>query len=155
MKSLWINEIKNKIGETVELYGWVNARRDHGKIIFIDLRDRSGIAQIVFTPQNAELYRIAETLRPEWVLFVKGEVVSRPEGMVNSEIETGKVEVKMEELKVLSQSETPPFPLDGAGYEIDEELRLKYRYLDLRRERLKDNLIMRHKVIKFMRNYLD
>ena len=154
MKKIWINDIKDKIGETVELYGWVNVRRDHGKIIFIDLRDRSGVAQLVFTPQNEELYKIAETLRSEWVLFVKGEVVERPKGMQNSEIETGKVEVKVEELKILNQSETPPFPLDSVGHEIEEELRLKYRYLDLRRERLKNNLILRHKVIKFMRDYL-
>ncbi|MBI4117239.1 MAG: aspartate--tRNA ligase [Parcubacteria group bacterium] len=155
MKKLWVNEIKDRIGETVELFGWVNVRRDHGKIIFIDLRDRSGIVQLVFTPQNGELYKIAETLRPEWVIFVKGEVASRPKGMINDEIETGKVEVRPVEMIILSKSETPPFPLDSAGHEIDEELRLKYRYLDLRRERLKNNLIMRHKVIKFMRNYLD
>ncbi|MEK7659377.1 MAG: aspartate--tRNA ligase [Patescibacteria group bacterium] len=155
MKKLWINEIKDKTGETVELFGWVNVRRDHGKIIFIDLRDRSGIAQLVFTPKDEKLYKIAETLRSEWVLFVKGEVVERPKGMVNSEIETGKVEVKAVEVIILSKSETPPIPLDGAGHEIEEELRLKYRYLDLRRERLKNNLIMRHKVIKFMRDYLN
>ncbi|MEK7537003.1 MAG: aspartate--tRNA ligase [Patescibacteria group bacterium] len=155
MKRYWVNEIKDKVGETVELFGWVNVRRDHGKIIFIDLRDRSGIAQLVFTPQNEELYKIAETLRPEWVLFIKGEVSERPQGMENPEIETGKVEVKAVEVVILSQSETPPFPLDSAGHEIDEELRLKYRYLDLRRERLKNNLIMRHKVIKFMRDYLN
>ncbi len=154
MKSLWINEIKDKAGETVELFGWVNVRRDHGKIIFIDLRDRSGIAQLVFTPQDKELYKMAETLRPEWVISVKGKVVERPKGMENPEIETGKVEVKVSEISVLSESETPPFPLDSPGHEIDEELRLKYRYLDLRRERLKNNLILRHHVIQFMRNYL-
>ena len=155
MKSVWIKDIKDKIGERVELFGWVNVRRDHGKIIFIDLRDRSGIAQLVFTPQNKGLYKIAETLRPEWVLRVKGEVSQRPKGMENPELETGKVEVKVEELEVLNESETPPFPLDSLGHEIDEELRLKYRYLDLRRERLKNNLILRHKTIKFIRDYLD
>ncbi len=155
MKRYWINEIKDKIGETVELYGWVNVRRDHGKIIFIDLRDRSGIAQLVFTPENRELYKIAETLRPEWVLSVKGEVAKRPKGMENPEIETGKVEIKVKEIFVFNQSETPPFPLDTSGYEIDEELRLKYRYLDLRRARLKNNLILRNKVIKFFRDYLN
>ncbi|MEK7203703.1 MAG: OB-fold nucleic acid binding domain-containing protein, partial [Patescibacteria group bacterium] len=80
MKDVWIKDIKDKVGETVELFGWVNVRRDHGKIIFIDLRDRSGIAQLVFTPQNEELYKIAETLRPEWVISVKGEVAKRPKG---------------------------------------------------------------------------
>ncbi|MBI2003491.1 MAG: aspartate--tRNA ligase [Parcubacteria group bacterium] len=155
MKRHWINEIKDKIGETVELFGWVNVRRDHGKIIFIDLRDRSGICQLVFTPQNEELYKIAESLRPEWVLQVKGEVAERPKGMENPEIETGKVEVKVEEFKVLSQSETPPFPLDSAGHEIEEELRLKHRYLDLRRERLKNNLILRHRLAGAVRDYLN
>ncbi len=154
MKSLWIKEIKDRAGETVELFGWVNVRRDHGKIIFIDLRDRSGIAQLVFTPQQGKLYKISESLRPEWVIFIKGKVADRPKGMENPDIETGKVEVKVSEISVLSESETPPLPLDTPGHEIDEELRLKYRYLDLRRERLKNNLILRHHVIQFMRNYL-
>ncbi len=142
------------MGETVELFGWVNVRRDHGKIIFIDLRDRSGIVQIVFTPKDEKLYRLADSLRSEFVVSVKGEVAVRPKGMENEELETGKVEVKVQEVKILSESETPPFPLDTPGLEIDEELRLKYRYLDLRRERLKKNLILRHKVTKFIRDYL-
>jgi len=155
MKNIWINEIKDKVGKTVELFGWVNVRRDHGKIIFIDLRDRSGICQLVFTPKDDKLYKIAETLRPEWVISVKGEVAERPKGMENPEIETGKVEMKVKEINVLSESETSPFPLDTSGHEIDEELRLKYRYLDLRRKRLKNNLIMRHRLIKFIRDYLN
>src|SRR3989338_950835 len=133
MKKLWINDIKDKTGETVELYGWVNVRRDHGKIIFIDLRDRSGIAQLVFSPSQIsernlggqapqnDLYELAGVLRPEWVIWVKGEVVKRPEGMKNPEIETGEVEIRVAEMNVLSESETPPFPLDTAGREIDEE----------------------------------
>ncbi|MEK7579972.1 MAG: aspartate--tRNA ligase [Patescibacteria group bacterium] len=154
MKSIWINEIKDKTGETVELFGWVNVRRDHGKIIFIDLRDRSGVAQLVFTPKDVELYKIAETLRPEWVLRVKGEVAKRPEGMENPEIETGKVEVKVKEIKVLNEAETPPFPLDTPGIEIDEELRLKYRYLDLRRLRLQKNIKIRSEFIDRVRHFL-
>ena len=154
MKEHWINETKDKIGETVELFGWVNVRRDHGKIVFIDLRDRSGIVQLVFTPQSEELYKIAETLRPEWVISVKGEVASRPKGMENEEIETGKIEIKVREIKVLSESETTPFPLDTPGYEIDEELRLKYRYLDLRRERLQKNIKLRSEFIERVREFL-
>ena len=154
MKSIWIKDIKDRVGETVELYGWVNVRRDHGKIIFIDLRDRSGIAQIVFTPQNKELYKIAEALRPEWVISVKGEVAERPKGMENPEIETGKVEVKVKEIQILSEAVTPPFPLDSSGLEIDEELRLKYRYSDLKRQRLLKNLKVRHKAVLFIRNWL-
>jgi len=155
MKTIWINQTKNKVGETVELYGWVNVRRDHGKIIFIDLRDRSGIVQLVFVPSDKKIYRIADSLRPEWVIYAKGKVAERPKGMQNSEIETGNVEIQVQDIKILNKSETPPIPLDSEGYEIDEELRLQYRYLDLRRERVKNNIILRYKVIKFLREYLD
>lgn len=151
----WITETKEKIGERVELFGWVNSRRDHGKIIFIDLRDRSGIIQLVFTPENRNLYKLANTLRSEWVIKVFGEIVKRPEGMRNPEIETGEIELKVEKLEIISKAKTLPIPLDNSGYEIEEELRLKYRYLDLRRERLKKNLIIRNKVLKFIRDYLN
>lgn len=135
MKKIWINEIKDKTGETVELYGWVNVRRDHGKIIFIDLRDRSGIAQLVFTPQNEELYKIVETLRPEWVISVKGEVVERPKGMQNNEIETGKIEVKVQELQILSEAQQPiPIQIiDKTETEADLDTRMDWRWLDLRK----------------------
>ena len=135
MKDVWIKDIKDKVGETVELFGWVNVRRDHGKIIFIDLRDRSGIAQLVFTPQNEELYKIAETLRPEWVISVKGEVAKRPKGMENPEIETGKVEVKVSELKILSEAKQP-IPIQVAEKtesEPDLDTRMDWRWLDLRK----------------------
>lgn len=154
MKETSILEAKNKIGETVELYGWVHNRRDHGKIIFIDLRDRSGLVQIVFTPAQKELYGLADSLRGEWVVFIKGKVKERPEKMVNLEIPTGKIEIEPISLTVLSEAMTPPFALDSDGYEIGEETRMKYRYLDLRRERMKKNLIMRHRVIRFFRNFL-
>lgn len=154
MKKLWVNETKDKIGETVELFGWVNVRRDHGKIIFIDLRDRSGVVQLVFTPKDEELYRLADHLRPEFVVFVKGEVAVRPKGMDNPELETGEVEIKVQEIKVLSESETPPFPLDTPGHEIDEEIRLKYRYLDLRRARLQKNIKLRSEFIQKIRQFL-
>lgn len=155
MKNIWISQTKDKVGEIVELYGWVSVRRDHGKIIFIDLRDRSGIVQLVFVPNDKEVYKIADSLRPEWVVYVKGKVSERPKGMQNPDIETGNVEIQVQNIKVLNKSETPPIPLDSKGYEIDEELRLQYRYLDLRRERLKNNMILRYKIIKFLRDYLD
>ncbi len=149
-----IKEIINKEGESVELAGWVDVRRVHGKIIFIDLRDRSGKAQIVFTPTNKEVYELVQKLRPEWVIKIIGKVSRRPKGMENPEIETGEFEIQAENLEILNESQTPPFSLDNDGYEIGEEIRLKYRYLDLRRQRLQKNLKARHQVIKFIRDYL-
>jgi len=148
-----INETKNKVDETVELFGWVHNRRDHGKLIFIDLRDRSGVVQVVFVPQQKD-YEVASTLRSEWVVKIIGKVAERPEKMVNADIETGKIEIQPESLEVLSQSETPPFPLDTDGREIDEEVRLKYRYLDLRRERLQRNITLRSKFVDASRQFL-
>ena len=148
-----ILNVKDLVGQSVNLYGWVATRRDHGKIIFIDLRDRSGIVQVVFTPSSKD-YTIASELRSEWVLRIKGQVKARPDKMVNSEIETGKVEIEPEEMEVLNKSETPPFPLDTDGYEIGEESRMKYRYLDLRRHRMAKNLMARHKIVMFIRNWL-
>jgi aspartyl-tRNA synthetase len=150
-----IAETKNKAGESVELFGWVHNRRDHGKIIFIDLRDRSGLAQVVFTPSDKEMYEIAEKLRSEWVVKITGKVAERPAAMVNKEIETGGIEIQPESLEVLAEAATPPFALDTDGREIGEENRMKYRYLDLRRERMRNNLILRHKIIKFVRDFLD
>ncbi len=148
-------EIIDKVGEKVELAGWVDVRRDHGKIIFIDLRDRSGIVQLVFVPKDMpEVYQLAETLRPEWVIRVSGKVSERPKGMINDNLKTGQLEIQVSELEVITKAETPMFPLDTDGYEVSEELRMQYRYLDLRRHRMVKNLRNRHKVIKFMRDYL-
>ena len=141
------------IGKQVKVAGWVNSRRDHGKIIFIDLRDRWGLVQLVFTPK-CKMYELAEKLRPEWVIEVKGKVQKRPKGMENPKIETGNIEIKSESLKIFSEAKTLPFRIDTDGYEINEEKRLKYRYLDLRRPRLKRNLEIRQKVIQFMREFL-
>src|SRR3989338_3226128 len=148
-----ILDVKNLVGKSVNLFGWVATRRDHGKIIFIDLRDWSGIVQVVFTPSSKD-YAIASELRSEGVLRIKGQVKTRPEKMFNAEIETGKVEIEPEEKEVLNKSETPPFPLDTDGYEIGEESRMKYRYLDLRRQRMAKNLTVRHKIATFIRNWL-
>ena len=144
----------NKIGETVILMGWVETRRDHGKLIFIDLRDRWGIVQVVFNPKNGELLKSADRLRPEWVVKIEGVVKERPKGMQNSEIPTGNVEIEAVGLEILAEAKTPPFDIAGDGHEIGEESRLKYRYLDLRRSRLLKNLASRDKIISFARNYL-
>jgi len=155
MPRFLVNQTAKHIGERVRVCGWVNVRRAHGKILFIDLRDRSGILQVVFTPSNKEVYDLAETLRPEWVVEITGQIVKRPEKMVNPKIETGQVEMSAESLKILSKAETLPFSIEGDGMDINEEIRMKYRYLDLRRERMKNNLIARHKAIKFIRDFLD
>ena len=144
----------HKIGESVVLKGWIHSRRDHGKLIFCDLRDRWGMVQIVFTPADKELLATADRLRPEWVVQIEGKVKERPKGMQNPELLTGNIEIEAKALEILSESETPPFAIDTDGYEIGEEHRLKYRYLDIRRERMKRNLIMRDKVISFIRAYL-
>ena len=146
----------NKVDEVVPLAGWVANRRDHGKLIFIDLRDRSGVCQVVFGPWSGEeIYAQAQKLRSEWVIQIQGLIKKRPENMVNADLPTGTVEVDVKELTIINESQTPPFPLEGDGYEIDEEARMKYKYLDLRRDRLQKNLALRHRVIKFIRDYLD
>ncbi len=147
-------EIINKVGEEVELAGWVATRRDHGKLIFIDLRDRSGISQVVFLPDNKELHELASKLRTEWVIKIIGKVVSRPENMVNAEIETGKFEIQAEKLEIINEAETLPISIDTSGYEIGEEVRMKYRYVDLRRERLQKNIRIRARVEKYIRDFL-
>ena len=155
MQRFLVAEAAKHIGEKVKIFGWVNTRRAHGKILFIDLRDISGIMQVVFVPSNKEVYDLAQELRPEWVVEINGQIVKRPEQMINDKIETGKVELSVDSLKVLSKSETLPLSIEDDGYEIGEDVRMKYRYLDLRRERLKRNLIARHKIIKFIRDFLD
>jgi len=152
MKRIFVNETINKIGEKVKVAGWVNVRRDHGKLIFIDLRDRTGILQVVFAGQNKNLWKIADTLRPEWVVSIEGLVKERPENLRNSKIETGNVELEAEVLEVLNESETPPFEI-GDKNKIGEELRMEYRYLDLRDPKMQENLIKRSEVLKFLNNY--
>ena len=132
----------------MKIYGWVDARRDHGKLIFIDLRDSTGKIQIVAGSE-------ADKLRSEWVISVEGEVKKRPDNMVNPNVELGDLEISADKIEVLSESKTPPFDIGTDGYDVNEETRLKYRYLDLRRPRLQKNLRMRHKIIKFIRDYLD
>jgi aspartyl-tRNA synthetase len=142
-------------GEEVTIAGWVHRRRDHGSLIFIDVRDRDGIVQVTFNPDLApEAHKVAEGLRNEWVVQIVGTVERRPEGTVNSELPTGEVEVSATRAAVLGESETPPFSVNEDA-EVDEALRLKYRYLDLRRPRMLGMMILRHKVVKFIRDFLD
>ena len=145
---------KDDAGERVRLAGWVHRRRDHGGLIFIDLRDRWGITQITFHPERSGIFTAAERLRPEWSISVEGEVVRRPEGNENPDLPTGAIEVEATGLEILNPSETPPFEIER-DRAVDEMLRLKYRYLDLRRERMRDKILLRHRVVKHMRDYLD
>jgi aspartyl-tRNA synthetase len=142
-------------GHTVTLAGWVHRRRDHGGLIFIDLRDRSGIVQVTVNPTRGEAHALADRVRGEYVLQIAGPVRERPAGTANPNLPTGEVEVLAEELKILSPSKAIPIPLDDDGYKTDESLRLTYRYLDLRRFRMQKNLVLRHRTILFIRQYLD
>ena len=146
----------NHAGQTVTLSGWVNRRRDHGGVAFFDLRDRSGIVQITINPDlPKEILDQVENVRMEWVLQVEGEVQKRPEGMTNPKMETGEIEIIAKNVKILNPSKPLPFVISSDADLPDENTRLKYRYLDLRRERLTRNIVLRHKVVKFMRDYLD
>ena len=146
---------KADVGKEVVLMGWVLRRRDHGGVIFIDLRDREGLTQIVFNPEiNPEVHVKAHQLRSEWVLAVKGRVEERPGDMANDKLATGEIEVLIDELTILNSSKTPPFPLDE-DVEVSDNLRLQYRYIDLRRPEMAANLIMRHKAVQCVRNYLN
>lgn len=142
------------IGREVVLMGWALRRRDHGGLIFIDLRDREGIAQIVFDPEvNAAAHQTAEAVRSEYVLAIKGKVIPRPEGTVNPNMKTGEVEIQVVECKLLNRSKPLPFMLDEHS-DVNENIRLKYRYLDMRRPQLAQNLILRHQVAQVTRQYL-
>ena len=145
------------IGSEVSLSGWVDSIRDHGGIIFIDLRDRKGVTQVMFDPAGTpEVSARAAQLRPESVISVAGKVVPRPEGTVNASLPTGTVEVEATVLELLNHSETPPFPLDDAGGDkVNEDLRLTYSYLDLRRPKMRRNLQVRHRATKSIRDYFD
>ena len=142
------------VARAVELNGWVHRRRDHGGLIFIDVRDRSGLTQVTFDPSNAEVFALAETLRSEDVIRVRGTVRRRPAGTENAKLPTGDVEVPAGALDVLNRSETPPFVI-AADEEPSEDVRLRWRYLDLRRPRMQRNLTMRHRIVKAIRDYFD
>ncbi len=155
-RDAWAGELDaQRAGETVRVAGWVSRRRDLGGLIFIDLRDRTGILQLVFHPETAaEAHALAGTLRSEHVISVQGEVVRREEGTVNPKIATGEIELSVSSAERLAESPTPPFPIDD-GEEVDELLRLKHRMLDLRREPMQETIILRHTIVRAIRDYLN
>jgi len=147
--------VLDKEGETINLAGWVHKRRDHGGLVFIDLRDNSGIVQVVFDQGISEKsYVDAQSLRPEWVVSVKGKVLPRPAGTENTRIPSGMCEVHCSELRVLNESKTPPFEISDDSDNTDEQIRLRYRYLDLRKSAMHQNIILRHNVVKYIREFL-
>ena len=144
------------VDKEVILMGWVHRRRDHGGLIFVDLRDREGIVQIVFNPEIDKVaYEKAKLIKPEYVILVKGKVRLRPEGTENKEIKTGLYEVEVKELRILNEAKTPPFPVAQEKVDVDETTRLQYRYIDLRREKMRANLILRHKLTMTVREFLN
>ena len=146
---------REREGQDVTLGGWVHARRDHGGLIFIDIRDRSGIVQVVFNPELApDSHAASERFRSEWVVQVSGTVRLRPEGTLNPGLATGEIEVIASDAVVLNESKTPPFEI-GDDLDVDELLRMKFRYLDLRRPRMQQTMTLRHKVVKYIRDFLD
>jgi aspartyl-tRNA synthetase len=153
-KRTYIGELAAHIGEEVKIMGWVDVRRDQGKLIFFDFRDMSGYVQGVILPNAAEAHEVGAKLRPEWVVEVTGKINKRPDKNIQSEKQNGDIELEILSIIVLNEAETPPFDISGDGREISEELRLKYRYLDLRRPRLQRNIRMRDKIITFFRDYM-
>ncbi|HEY6284388.1 MAG TPA: aspartate--tRNA ligase [Ktedonobacteraceae bacterium] len=145
----------SNIGQQVMLAGWVNKRRDHGGLVFLDIRDRYGITQVISDPERApEVHRIASELRSEYVVQISGKVVPRLAGTENQNLSTGAIEIAADAIEILNPSRTTPFPISDT-IQVDESLRLKYRYLDLRRPSMRDNMILRHRVVKTIRDYLD
>ncbi len=156
MRSHYCGDLnREQMGQEVCLNGWVHRRRDHGGVIFIDLRDRSGLVQVVIDPDNPETFRLAEQARGEYVIRIEGRVRPRPEGTENKEMPTGEVEILARSLTILNSSETPPIQLDDHGRDAAEELRLRYRYIDLRRPEMQERLRQRARITQNLRNFLD
>ncbi|MFA5934497.1 MAG: aspartate--tRNA ligase [Candidatus Paceibacterota bacterium] len=154
MERIYIKELASKVGEEVKICGWIDVRRDHGKLIFIDLRDMSGKVQMVVLPNHTEAHALASTVRPEWVVEVTGKVNARPERMVNKDEVNGSVEIEILSMSVLNEASVPPIDVRSNGIDIGEDARLKYRFLDLRRPRMQKNIRNRHKVMLMTRNLL-
>ncbi|OGE80085.1 MAG: hypothetical protein A2660_00345 [Candidatus Doudnabacteria bacterium RIFCSPHIGHO2_01_FULL_45_18] len=156
MQRTLIKDTINQVGKTVKLAGWVHIRRDHGKLIFLDLRDKSGLMQLVVNPKvSAEAHTAANEIRNEFVIEVEGTVKERDAKQINPDLETGKVEVEMTKLNILSRAKALPFELNEDTRKVNEEARMKYRYLDLRSERMAKNLKLRHKAATLVREYLN
>jgi len=156
LKRIFSSKAHEFVGQEIKLQGWIKIRRDHGKLIFLDLRDKDGIIQVVVNPKvSEESYKVAQELRPEFVVEIVGKVNKRPEGTINKDLASGTVEIEAKKVSILNTSETPPIDVTTEGLEIGEDLRLKYRYLDLRRPRMQKNIRFRHRVIKEIRDYLD
>ena len=156
-RDIWCGQVlPDRVDSEVRVAGWVNRRRDHGGLIFIDLRDRTGIVQLVFHPDTSgEAFELAHKLRAEDVLSASGTVVRRSEETVNPELPTGAVELSVAAADLLADAETPPFQVEGFSGEVGEDARLRYRYLDLRREPMREALMLRHRVTRAMREFLD
>jgi aspartyl-tRNA synthetase len=155
MQRTLIKDTVSKIGEEVLIQGWIDIRRDHGKLIFLDIRDRSGLIQAVVIPQvSPEAHKVAQELRTEFVVEINGKVNQRPERNINPDLPTGTVELEIKEIRILSRAETSPIDLTSDGLETEEELRLKYRYLDLRRERMQKNIRLRSDYMNALRQSL-
>ncbi len=154
MERTYIKDLSTKTGEEVSISGWIDIRRDQGKMVFFDFRDVTGKVQGVVLSSNKEALESAKEIRPEWVVEVKGKVNKRPDKNIQADKQNGDIELEIISIKVLNKAETPPFDVRSDGKEIGEEVRLKYRYLDLRRPRLQKNLIMRDKIITFFREYM-
>ncbi|MCR4329801.1 MAG: OB-fold nucleic acid binding domain-containing protein [Candidatus Roizmanbacteria bacterium] len=148
-KKIFFQDIPKEVGKKIDLYGWVYSIRAHGKITFLDLRDHTGIVQVVVPPDGTH-----PTFSPEDVVHIVGTVAPRPEHLINKKIKTGTVEVQAEKSEIISHSQTPPFPLETSGYDIGEDIRLEYRYLDLRRQRMQRNILLRSSFVQEIRSYL-
>lgn len=154
MNRTYIRDLKNHIGKEVQIKGWIDVRRDHGKLIFVDIRDMSGKIQCVALPNNKNAHETSNKIRAEWVVRATGIVNKRPEKMVSKDDANGDIEIELKEVEVLNEALTPPFDIRSAGADINEDVRLKYRYLDLRRPRMQKNIRMRDKIISFFRDYM-
>src|SRR3989344_2185369 len=154
MERTYIKDLKNHIGKEVTIAGWVDIRRDQGKMVFLDLRDMSGKVQAVVLPNHTEALAVAQIIRPEWVVEVNAQVNRRPERNVKLDVSNGDIELEVLNIVVLNEAQTPPMDVTSDGHEIGEETRLKYRYLDLRRPRLQRNMRLRHEVALHIRNFL-
>ena len=154
MQRTYIKDLKNLVGKEAIIKGWVSVRRDQGKMVFMDMRDMTGIVQCVVLPDSPAI-EIAKETRTEWVLAISGVINKRPEKNIKAGVQNGDIEIEIKNIEVLNKTDTPPFEISSDTKEINEDTRLKYRYLDLRNERVQKNIRMRHKVIKLIRNNLD